>query len=85
MGSASTSDDTLDGPKQLGNENATIDFNSNWYNGHSWLEYLVEDKTTYCYKCQKFICKEFVFSNLKKAERLIKHLKDQDHSIAMAK
>ena len=89
------SNDTLDGPKQpilksydlkkFGNENATRDFNSKWYNDHPWLEYSVVGKTAACYVCQKFICKEFVFSNWKKPERLMKHHKNQDHGIAMAK
>ena len=95
MDSVSLSNDTLDGPKQpilksynpkkFGNENATRDFNSKWYNDHPWLEYSVEDKTASCHACQKFICKEFVFSNWKKPERLIKRHKSQDHGIAMAK
>ena len=32
------------GPKKIGKEIATKDFNSNWYNDHPWLEYSVEDK-----------------------------------------
>ena len=85
MDSLSLSSNTLDGPnqpilksydkKKFGNENATRDFNSKWYNDQPWLEYSVEDKTTSCYACQQFICKEFVFSNRKKPECLIKHHK----------
>ena len=95
MDSVSLSDNTLDRPKQpilksydpkkVGNENATRNFISDWYNDHPWLEYSVEDKTASYYACQKFICKEFVFSNWKKPKRLIKHYKSQDRSIAMAK
>ena len=95
MDSVSLSDDTLDGPEQpilksygpkkFGNKNATRHFNSNWYNDHPWLEYSVDDKTASCYACQKFICKEFFFSNWKKPDSLIKHHKSQDHGIALAK
>ena len=35
--------------KKNGNENAAKEFNSNWYNDYSWLEYLVEEETTFCY------------------------------------
>ena len=72
-------------PQNFGKENATTDFNWDWYNDHPWLEYSVEDKTATCYACQKIPCKEFVFSNWKRPEALIKHQKSQDRDIAIAR
>ena len=72
-------------PKKFGNKNGTRDFNSNWYNDHPWLGYLVEDKTALSYVCKKFICIELAFLNWKKPEHLLKHHKIQDYGVAMAK
>ena len=75
-------------PGKFGNETFQRDFQSSWFETHSWLGFSSERLCGYCYACEQYddsSDEPFEFRNWKKTDRLMKHARSEPHKTAMVK